>query len=91
MSPKRLAILLALSSLAFAPSLAAADEMSEMDAAQAETHARDGVSSGASDTSDKSADANSDKESAEKPKMVCRYVKTSTSRLGKKVCAPAEE
>ncbi|HNR77860.1 MAG TPA: hypothetical protein PKM48_12070 [Parvularculaceae bacterium] len=36
-------------------------------------------------------EAAAEEEKAEEPKIVCRYVKTSTSRLGKKVCSPAEE
>jgi len=84
MSSVRIALAAALSAFVVAPALAAANESENTAETSIETT---GVSSPISELdTDPAAEA----EPASEPKIVCRYVKTSTSRLGKKVCAPVK-
>lgn len=88
MSPARIVTIFAFSVFVSAPSLAAANDLPESESAPSEIAVETDAAMAASGYEKEAA---AEEEKAEEPKIVCRYVKTSTSRLGKKVCSPAEE
>ena len=82
MSPVRIAFIAALSVFAFAPTFAAASD------SEISTETATETTEVAGPISELDVVPTAEPEAAREPKIVCRYVKTSTSRLGKKVCAP---
>jgi hypothetical protein len=83
-------MILAISAFVAAPALAAEDlSNASSDITAENTEQAEGAQTiAAQETETEAAD---DKAESQEPKMVCRYVKSSTSRVGQRVCSPAKQ